>query len=445
MKNKIQLLIIAFALAIQTTGCSPVSQNDESSQSTTTTPTAQDNQLSNVINNNGLAKLAPPATEADHLVALGEALFSDMDLSGNRNISCLSCHDTSHGTVDGLPFSIGTGASGVGSSRRQVNGQSLPTARNAPSLYNLGRTNQIRAFLDGRVSLSNRTISSSITEISGATPTRSDIRNVLTNIYDVQPLFPLLSTIEMLGQNNDLSAHSTEVAVWQSVLTDRLLTKPAYVTLFNQAYPTVSTAQLNPGHIGRALGAFMKTRFQSTDTPFDRYLAGDLGALTVAQKRGMLVFYTRGQCVRCHSGSNFTDLGFHSSGVPQIGTAPFVDDLGRAGETGAAADRYKFKTPSLRNIALTAPYMHDGAFDSLEAVVDHYNNISASLARYTIPSTYQGFYQLSLVVDQNTTRNQLRLNQIDNRALQNGLGLTTQEKADLVNFLRNGLRDANFN
>lgn len=443
MKNKIEFFIVILALTLLIAGCSPGSVSDESSLSTT--PTAQDNQLSNVISNNGLAKLTAPAAEASDLVALGEALFADVDLSGNRNISCLSCHDTAHGTVDGLPFSIGTGAAGIGSVRRQINGTSLPTARNAPSLYNLGRTNQIRAFLDGRVSFNNRVIASTVNEISGANPTRADISTVFTNAYDVQPMFPLLSTTEMLGANNDLSAHSTEVAVWQSILTDRLLTKPAVARLFARAYPSVATAQLNPGHIGRAIGAFMKSRFQSTNTPFDRYLAGDLTALTEAQKRGMVVFYTRGQCVRCHSGSNFTDLGFHSSGVPQIGTTPFVDDLGRASITGLTADRYKFKTPSLRNIALTAPYMHDGAFDTLEAVVNHYNNVRASLASYTIPPSYQGFYQLALALDQNTTRNNLRLNQIDNGAIRNGLGLSTQEKADLVNFLRNGLRDANFN
>lgn len=443
MKNKIEFFITVLALTLLIAGCSPSSQSDEASLSTT--PTPQDNQLSNVISNNGLAKLTAPATEPDALVVLGEALFSDVDLSGPRNISCLSCHDKAHGTADGLPFSIGTGASGIGAARRQVNGESLPTARNAPSLYNLGRTNQIRAFLDGRVSFSNRVVTSSVAEISGANPSRADIRNVLTNVYDIQSLFPLLSTVEMLGANNDLASHSTEVDVWQSILTDRLLTKPAVAALFAQAYPSVATAQLNPGHIGRAIGAFMKSRFQSINSPFDRYLAGELNALTDSQKRGMIVFYTRGQCVRCHSGSNFTDLGFHSSGVPQIGTAPFVDDLGRMDSTGAAADRYKFKTPSLRNVALTAPYMHDGAFDTLEAVVEHYNNIPASLARYTIPAKYQSFYQLTLVLDQNAARNQQRLNQIDNGALRNGLRLTTQEKADLVNFLRNGLRDENFN
>lgn len=444
MKNKFKYFIVLFAFSLAIVGCSGISPTDEANLSSTT-PTPQDNQLASLINNNGLAKLTGPATETESLVTLGEALFSEIDLSGNKNISCLSCHDTSHGTVDSLPFSIGTGAQGVGSARRQINGESLPTARNAPALYNLGRVNQIRSFLDGRVSFTNRVVTSSVTEISGSNPSRADIRNVLTNVYDVQPLFPLLSVTEMLGQNNDLAAHTTEVAVWQSILTDRLLTKPSYVAMFTQAYPATLNTQLNPGHIGRAIGAFMKTRFQSINSPFDRYLAGELGALTNGQKRGMILFYTRGQCVRCHSGSNFTDLAFHSSGVPQIGTSPFVDDLGRAGETGATADRYKFKTPSLRNIALTAPYMHDGAFETLEAVVNHYNNIPASLASYTIPASYRSFYELSLVLDQNTTRNQLRLNQIDNRALRNGLGLSEQDKADLVNFLRNGLRDPNFN
>ena len=290
----------------------------------------------------------------------------------------------------------------------------------------------------------NRVVTSSVTEISGANPARADIRNVFTNVYDIQPLFPLFSNVEMLGTDNDLALHSGNIAVWQAILSDRILTDSDYVQLFARAFPTVTTAQLNPAHIGRALGAFMKIRFKANNTPFDNYLNGSLSAMTDSQKRGMVLFYNKGQCVQCHSGNNFSDQNFHSVAAPQIGFAPFTDDTGREVATGAAADRYKFKTPSLRNSALTGPYMHNGAFDSLEAVVNHYNNVQNSLATYTIPTSYQSFYQSTLTYDNNTTRNQARINQIDVGQVRNGLRLTAQEQTEIVDFLRNALRDPAF-
>ena len=88
--------------------------------------------------------------------------------------------------------------------------------------------------------------------------------------------------------------------------------------------------------------------------------------------------------------------------------------------------------------------MHNGAFDSLEAVVNHYNNIQNSLATYTIPTSYQSFYQSTLTYDNNTNRNQARINQIDVGQVRNGLRLTAQERTEIVDFLRNAIRDPAF-
>ena len=409
-----------------------------------TAPTADDQELVGIITTNNLTALSDPTAESTDLVILGETLFADQNISGNRNISCLSCHSTFHGTGDGLPFSVGTGATGEGPSRRQVNGESLATSRNSPALFNLGRPGQNRAFWDGRVAFINRAVTSSVTEISGTNPTRADIRNIFTSVYDIQPLFPTLNSVEMLGSNNDLALHTGNIAIWEAILSDRLLANATYVQLFNRAYPTVTIANLNPGHIGRALGAFIKTKFKANKTPFDNYLNGNLAAMTASQKRGMITFYNKGQCVRCHSGNDFTDLNFHSVAAPQIGFAPFTDDLGREAASASTTDRYKFKTPSLRNVALTAPYMHNGAFDTLEAVVNHYSNVTNSLANYSIPTSYQSFYQTTLVYDNNATRNQARINQIDVGQVRNGLRLTAQEQTEIVDFLRNALRDPSF-
>jgi cytochrome c peroxidase len=429
------ILLIGFIFS----ACQAVSSLDSN------TPTATDNNISQLIEQNSLKSLTSTSSESSDLVVLGETLFADVSLSGNRNISCSTCHNPNSGSVDHLPFSIGTGATGIDLNRKQVNGQSLPTTRNSPALYNLGRSEQLRSFFDGRVSLINQVVTSPVGDINGSLTSRKDITSLFTNVVEVQPLFPLITSIEMLGSGNDLSAHSTSVGVWQAILTDRILTQSKYVSLFAKAFPTTSQNNLNPGHIGRAIGAYMKIHFTSNQTGFDKYLAGDLQALSESQKRGLIVFYTKGQCFRCHSGSNFTDNNFHTSGAPQIGTSPFVDDVGLEAITGLSSDRYRFKTPSLRNLSLTAPYMHDGAFQTLEDVVSHYNQISTSLANYKIPTSYQSNYALTLTADTSATRNATRLNQVDNRALSNGLRLTATEQADLVEFLRNGLRDFQFN
>lgn len=401
----------------------------------------EDIQLAAIINQNSLTRLPALASESTAIVKLGETLFSEVNLSGNRNTSCLSCHNVNEGSVDRLPLSIGAGADGIGSARKQINGVSAATNRNSPALYNLGFSNQLHAFFDGRVSFVNRIVDSPVSQINGASPIRADIKAQFKNVFDVQTLFPLLSEVEMLGSNNSLSLLNNPVSIWDSILSDRLLNQNQYVELFNKAYPDTATENLNAGHIGRALGAFIKTRFRSANAPIDRYLEGDLEALSTSQKRGMILFYTRAQCVRCHSGALFTDGQFHSSGVPQISLSPFTDDVGRSAKTGNSQDIYRFKTPSLRNISLTAPYMHDGAFDSLEAVVSHYSNISRSLQTYTIPASYQSHYQTILVKDSSAQRNQTRLNQVDNRALRRGLNLSAQEQQFLVDFLRVGLRD----
>ncbi len=442
--RQIYMKKIIWLFIFMTSGCGLTEIDTSSLTSEDNSNGQEDLELAGIINQNSLTRLPTLASESAAIVKLGETLFSDVNLSGNRNTSCLSCHNTNEGSVDRLPLSIGAGAEGIGSTRKQINGVSTATNRNSPALFNLGLSNQLHAFFDGRVSFINGVVDSPVSQINGTSPLRSDIKAQFKNVFDVQTLFPLLSEIEMLGTNNSLSLLNDSVSIWDSILNDRLLNQNEYVQLFNNAYPNTATENLNVGHVGRALGAFIKTRFRSANAPIDRYLAGDLEALSTSQKRGMILFYTRAQCVRCHSGALFTDGQFHSSGVPQISLSPFTDDVGRSAETGNSQDIYRFKTPSLRNISLTAPYMHNGAFDSLEALVNHYSNISRSLQNYTIPASYQSHYQSILVKDSSAQRNQTRLNQVDNRALRRGLNLTAQEQQFLVDFLRVGLRDENF-
>jgi len=123
-------------------------------------------------------------------------------------------------------------------------------------------------------------------------------------------------------------------------------------------------------NVAKAIAAYERT-IVSRNSPFDKYAAGDKSALTETEKRGLILFIGKASCTQCHSGANFTDNGFHNLGVPQMG--PAKEDVGRYAVTKDDADMGAFKTPTLRNIAQSAPYMHCGSHDTLREVVEFYN------------------------------------------------------------------------
>jgi cytochrome c peroxidase len=136
---------------------------------------------------------------------------------------------------------------------------------------------------------------------------------------------------------------------------------------YRDQFQAVFGADVHLQGIADAIAAYERTVI-STDSDFDKYAAGDKRAMTESAIRGMAVFKGKARCILCHNGPNFTDNQFHNLGVPQVG--PMKEDLGRYYVTKRDGDRGAFKTPTLRSIAETAPYMHDGAFGTLEAVVD---------------------------------------------------------------------------
>ena len=161
---------------------------------------------------------------------------------------------------------------------------------------------------------------------------------------------------------------------------ERLLTRPGYQALFAKAYPGEPVGE---DTVAKAIAAFERT-VVSRDAPFDRWLAGDTRALTPEQYRGFKVFTdpAKGNCATCHSGPNFTDNGFHNIGLASQGTP----DLGRFNIRKVASMKGAFKTPTLRDIELTAPYFRDGSATTLRQVVDHYarggedrSNLSAEI------------------------------------------------------------------
>ncbi|MGC2695615.1 MAG: cytochrome-c peroxidase [Candidatus Angelobacter sp.] len=149
-------------------------------------------------------------------------------------------------------------------------------------------------------------------------------------------------------------------------LVERLNAIPGY----RQDFQTVFGGAPSLDTVAQSVAAFERT-LVTPNSRFDRYAMGEKHALTNQEKRGLIVFIGKGACSECHNGPNFTDNKYYSLGVIPAHGAP--DDLGRYAVTKKEEDRYAFKTPTLRNVALTAPYMHDGSSTTLEDVVELYD------------------------------------------------------------------------
>ncbi len=336
-----------------------------------------------------------PSAPAPALVELGEALFWDPILSGNRDVACATCHHPLAGTGDNLSVSIGTGGLGLAEKRIQPDDERDFIPRNANPLFNLGYLEWTTLFWDGRVSRSASTSLNAGPQSGFDTPASDRLLPGLDNLLAAQSMFPVTSRDEMrglrgdadiFGQPNELAAilDYTSRPIWDGLM-QRMLAIPAYVELFRAAYPDIPPDSLTFAQAANAIAAYEMTAFTFEDSPFDRYLQGDRQALPPDAKRGALLFYGEAGCAECHSGPLLTDQQFYNLAVPQIGDGkgreqPF--DLGRARETGNACDRYAFRTPPLRNVALTGPWMHNGSLTTLEAVIRHHLDPAESLKAY---------------------------------------------------------------
>lgn len=288
-----------------------------------------------------------PLTEEG--VALGRQLFHDTRLSVNQSQSCASCHDQTHAFADARRFSPGA---------QQQQGK-----RNAMPLFNLAW--QPSFFWDGR-----------------AATLREQVLMPIQDAHEMNETLP--KVIAKLSEDAECAQ--------------------AFAKAFD-------SAEITPERVAKALEQFLLT-LVSQESRFDRAVR-KVAELTESEKRGLQLFVTefdpkrglRGaDCFHCHGGTLFASQAFASNGLELA-----EDDLGRMAVTQNAADRGKFKTPSLRNIALTAPYMHDGRFTTLEEVVEHYSS----------------GVQRSATLDPNLAKHP-----------EGGIQLTTQEKADLVAFLK---------
>lgn len=301
-----------------------------------------------------------PMTEEG--VRLGRYLFYEERLSGDNTMSCASCHSPAAAFSDS-PERFSTGIDGV------------QGHRNAMALINLGWDEHF--FWDGRA-----------------------------NTLEEQILFPVRDPIEM---------HEN----WPDVASE-LQNDPAYVALFDDAFGSNAIDSLKAA---KAIAQFLRTMI-SANSKFDRFMQGE-EQLTIDEQLGFALTNLEGgdpalglggqwgaDCFHCHShvGGRFTDSHMRNNGLD----ANFTDP-GLGGVTGQPQDMAKFKTPTLRNVALSAPYMHDGRFNTLEEVIEHYNSGGHA----------------SPTIDPNM------------KYTQGGLSLTPEKKAQLIAYLRT-LTDTEF-
>jgi len=317
---------------------------------------------------------ANPMSQAKAL--LGRYLFYDKRMSVNGAQSCASCHRQE------LAFSDGRATA------RGATGQDHP--RSAMSLVNVAYA--------GALTWSNPNLRS----------------------LEEQALIPMLSEHPVeLGLHGRVNAFLSQ-----------LRAEPVYRALFRKAFPEAQDP-FSLANVAKALAVFERTII-SARSPYDRYhFGGDLGAISDSAQRGEAIFFgdVVAGCFRCHGGFNFSDatvyegrgsapIEFHNTALYNMpGTFAYPwPNLGIYGQTRKRADVGKFKTPSLRNVALTAPYMHDGSVSTLEEVLDHY----AAGGRTIASGPYAGRGH------DNANRD----------ARMTGIALTRQNRLDLLAFLR---------
>ena len=331
-------------------------------------------------NNNALSALPLDVLTPDNnptIVAsteLGRALFWDPILSGGRDVACATCHHPSQGYADGRPTSLGVGGQGLGRDRR---GGTVIT-RNSPTIIN--------SAYNG------------IDQNGNYNPTTApmfwDSRD---QSLETQALGPIHSLEEMRGDN------FTDGAIIPEILR-RLNTNDWYRVQFADAFGPNAITETN---IGKAIAAFERT-LVANDSPFDQFMRGDQTALNAQQQRGLATFQAVG-CDDCHTGPMLSDFQLHTMGVRE-GNNPTPD-------TGAG--NFNFRTPTLRNLTMTAPYMHNGEFNSLQEVLRFYDRNNNNAQNNNVPD-----------------------NQLDPE-LRNLGNLNGGQQADIIVFL-NSLTDNNF-
>jgi cytochrome c peroxidase len=390
-----------------------------------------DQKLQGYIEKFQLRPLDKPLAVNRKLLDLGHELFESKILSGNNNIGCIDCHHPRNMTMDGLPLGLGEGSEGIqipGKVRSQKLGKIL--SRNTPGLFNLEGINVM--FWDGRVSFNPTTKT-----FSTPTPLRPEVSAVLRSAIAAQALFPMVNHEEMRGQkgSNAIANASSDQEAWDLIL-NKVLSNPDFKKAFEELYPG---AKINIGHVAEAIAEFQRAAFFYDQTAYDDYLKGNLTALNEVQKIGMDVFFNKGKCGECHNGQHLSNFEFHNIGTPQIGPGKMNgDDLGRYEWNKEEGNLYAFRVPPLRNVSMTAPYMHDGTFKTLPQVVEHYDMIVESFTGFNLINNWKSY--IEGLTDHDHSNDKLREDSLSPK-LAKRLFFEEEEEKALSEFLATALTD----
>ena len=358
-------------------------------------PVTIDDEVRDIITAKGLT--GDPTTGrglpsiSDPLAQLGKLLFFSKSLSGDFDTACASCHHPSLGGGDGLSLPVGTGALQtdlVGPGRATADG--LPNVgRHSQSVFNIGMYDA-GLFHDSRIE--------SIGKEPGRNGNGSGIRtpDSVLGVADpaagdslpaAQARFPVTEPTEMRGglmpgASNDevrdhLAARIGDYGSGQGEIGNN-----NWLDVFQTAFVSAEPAEqlITFENIALAIAEYQRSMV-FVDTPWKRYVEGDLSAINTTAKQGAILFFTDAPggagCGACHGGDFFTDERHTTIAFPQIGPGKGVgtngdDDFGREQQSSDAADRFRFRTPTLLNISETAPYSHAGAYTSIEDAVNHY-------------------------------------------------------------------------
>lgn len=321
----------------------------------------------------------------DPAVVLGRELFFSTVLGGDGDVSCASCHHPVLGGGDGLSLSVGVGAVDaglLGPTRRHDGDRAVdPNADGGPNVPRNAPTTFNTAFYEGSLFWDGRVHTVAVGDRADATIRTPESRfnspdpRAGLSLLAAQARFPVTSPVEMLGFGplNRLSGDDIRATL---------------AARFAAQFDLADGERLGFDRVAETLGAYQRSQV-FVDSPWARYVAGEDGALSDAAKRGAVRFLTPREdggagCVQCHAGDRFTDEEFHNLAVPQLGRGKDTrgHDVGRALVTGRPEDRYRFRTPGLLNVGVTAPYGHSGAFPTLADVVRHHLDVETSLADF---------------------------------------------------------------
>jgi cytochrome c peroxidase len=283
---------------------------------------------------------------SDSKIELGRLLFYDPILSGDKDIACATCHHPSQGYAEYRDLSIGTNGKGLGSKRDFNKPNDIPIMkRNAHTILN--------------------TAFNGINTKKNYSPENAPMfwdSRVFT--LEDQALEPILTLEEMRGPR-----YSKDVIL--NVVVKRLTNIPEYVFLFKEVFKELKP--INATNIAKAIAAFERSLI-TTETRFDKYMRGDTKAISLSEKDGFSTFKKVG-CGKCHNGPMFSDYKSHIIGVPKNQKLTEFDK--------GINDEYAFRTPSLRNLRFTAPYMHNGKFNTLKEVLEFYEDITSGKNKHT--------------------------------------------------------------